>query len=133
MRGDGVPESDRALWAGLVESYRLPDDPQLTLVHTKEKHEREKVWEQCTVLRKAAADPLSSFQVTFDYVGWSANLIALAVSKLEMHAEVDGEYEKIGRAVIEEIPEGIARRLHLTVGTRENGIDPSEAAGMVKG
>ncbi|KAG8793817.1 hypothetical protein FRC12_001517 [Ceratobasidium sp. 428] len=132
MRGDEVPESGRTLWAELVESHRLPDNPHVTLIHTKEKHECEKFWEHCTALRKAAPDPSPSFQATFDHVVWNATVMALAVSKLEMHAEVDGEYGKIGSAVIKEIPNSIARRLHLTVGTREEGINAFEAAGMVE-
>ncbi|KAG8724461.1 hypothetical protein FRC09_018390 [Ceratobasidium sp. 395] len=59
--------------------------------------------------------------------------MALAVPKLDMHTDVDGEYREVGSAVIKGIPEGIARRLHLTVGTREDGMNPFEAAGILEG
>ncbi|KAG9086894.1 hypothetical protein FRC07_012960, partial [Ceratobasidium sp. 392] len=133
MMGEGVPESGRTFWTRLVEGHRLPDSPHVTVLHSKEKHESEKLWEHCTALRKAVPDSEPSFRVTFDHVVWNANVMALAVSKLEMHAEVDGEYGTIGRAIIKEIPENVARRLHLTVGTREDGINAFEAAGMVEG
>ncbi|KAG9075947.1 hypothetical protein FRC06_009799 [Ceratobasidium sp. 370] len=132
MRSGGVPESGRAFWARLVEGHRLPDSPHVTIVHTKEKHEAEKLWEHCTTLRKAIPESSPPLRATFDHVVWNDNVMALAVSKLEIHAEVDGEYGELVSSVIKEIPENVARRLHLTVGTREDNINPFEAAGMVE-
>ncbi|KAG8695910.1 hypothetical protein FRC08_007472 [Ceratobasidium sp. 394] len=131
MQGNSVPESGRTFWAELVEGHRLPDSPHVTIVHTKEKNEAEKLWEQCTTLRKAVSESNPLLRATFDHVVWNGNVMALAVSKLEVSAEVDRDCRGLVSALVNGIPEDVARRLHLTVGTREDSINPFEAAEMV--
>jgi tRNA ligase len=133
MRGKDVPESGTRLWTLLVEGHRLPDNPHVTLIHTKEKHEAEKLWELCTALRKTMPESEATFQATFEHVVWNENVMALAVTKLEMRVEAEGEHGEVGRALIENIADNIKGRLHLTVGTREDGINAFEAAGLVGG
>ncbi|QRW07501.1 tRNA ligase [Ceratobasidium sp. AG-Ba] len=133
INSQGVPESAQKLWNIILENHRLPENPHVTLVHTKEKQEANLLWDHCTALRKTVPESQPSFRVTFDHLVWNANVMALSASNLEMHTEVDGDYGEIGKALIEDMPENIKGRLHLTIGTREDSINPFEAAGMVEG
>lgn len=129
MREKGVPESGLKLWTQLVEGHRLPDNPHVTIVHSKEKHEAEDLWEHCLALHKSLHEDEPSFTVAFDHVVWNGDIMALAVSKVEMREN----HGKLVQAVVEHIPDVISNRLHLTVGTREEGINPFGAAAMVDG
>ncbi|KAG8733154.1 hypothetical protein FRC11_008359 [Ceratobasidium sp. 423] len=128
--GQHAPESGKQMWAKLV-GKRIDDRPHITLLHVKEKPESEEFWERCSALRKSAGEIEPTFRVTFDHVVWNENVMALSVSKVEMHQEFDEEHRQLAKAVLENIPERITKRLHLTIGTGEDGINPFEAASMV--
>ncbi|KAF8603645.1 hypothetical protein BDV93DRAFT_156511, partial [Ceratobasidium sp. AG-I] len=127
MRAEGVPESGLKLWSQIVEGNRLPEKPHVTIVHSKEKHEAEELWEQCLALHKSLREEEPSFTVVLDHVVWNEDIMALAVSKVETRED----HGVLVQAVVEHIPDIITSRLHLTVGTREEGINPFGAAAMV--
>ncbi|CAE6427063.1 unnamed protein product [Rhizoctonia solani] len=131
FNGEHVPDSGAKMWSSLVNDKRIAGSPHVTLIHVKEKKESEALWERCQALRKSAGEIEPTFKVTFDHVVWNDNVMALSVSKVEIHREFEEEHRQLAEAVVEHIPEKITNRLHLTVGTREEGINAFEAAAMV--
>ncbi|KAJ1305166.1 hypothetical protein OPQ81_000197 [Rhizoctonia solani] len=129
--GKHVPDSGKNMWTKIVTEERVVDRPHITLVHVKEKQDLEELWKRCLVLQKSAGEIEPTFKVTFDHAVWNGNVMALSVSKVEIHREFEEEHRRLAEAVVEQIPERIANRLHLTIGTREDGINPFEAASMV--
>lgn len=125
-----TPESGVQLWSHLVQANRLPEHPHVTILHTKERHESEDLWQSCLALRNSAGDIEPTFKITFDHIVWNGDVMALSVSKVEIHEESQEQHRKLGEAVITQIPEITARRLHLTIGTRD-GINPFQAASMI--
>lgn len=130
MSGGKAPESGSQLWSHLVAEKRLTKHPHVTLMHMKEKHDSEKLWECCWSLQKSAGEIEPSFSVTFDHIVWNSDMMALSVSEIEMHGEFE-KHRNIGQSVIEHISDIVARRLHLTIGTRDDSINPFQAAAMV--
>jgi tRNA ligase len=132
MHSKQASKSGLQLWSHLVAEKRLPEHPHVTVLHMKEKHESEKLWECCLALRKSTGEIDPIFKLTFDHIVWNANVMALSVSELKFeHTESENEHRRLGEAVIERMPEAIVRRLHLTVGTRDDTINPFEAASMI--
>ncbi|CAE6464431.1 hypothetical protein ACGC1H_006065 [Rhizoctonia solani] len=129
--GEHIPDSGANMWTNLVNNKRVAGSPHVTLIHVKEKQDSEALWERCLTLRKSAGEIEPTFRVTFDYIVWNGNVMALSVSKVEIHREFEEEHRQLAEAVVEHIPEKITNRLHLTIGTREDGINPFEAAEMV--
>ncbi|KAF8594578.1 hypothetical protein BDV93DRAFT_565265 [Ceratobasidium sp. AG-I] len=129
LREKETAESGLKLWSQIVEGNRLSEKPHVTIVHSKEKHEAEELWEHCLALHKSPREDETSFAVVFDHVVWNEDIMALAVSKVEMRED----HGELVQAVVEHIPDIITSRLHLTVGTREEGVNPLGAAAMVAG
>ncbi|CEL61453.1 hypothetical protein RSOLAG1IB_10035 [Rhizoctonia solani AG-1 IB] len=131
FEGKDAPDSGTNMWSNLVDNKRIADRPHVTLIHVKEKQDSVTLWERCLALQKSAGEIESTFRVTFDNVVWNGDVMALSVSKVEMHQEFEDEHRQLAEAVVETIPEIITNRLHLTVGTREDSINPFEAASMI--
>ncbi|KAH7338320.1 RNA ligase-domain-containing protein [Rhizoctonia solani] len=131
FEGNHVPDSGKKMWNNLLNGQRVVDRPHVTLIHVKEKEDSLALWERCLALQKSAGEIEPSFKITFDHVVWNGNVMALSVSKVEMHRQFEDEHRQLAEAVVSQIPKKITDRLHLTIGTREDGINPFEAASMV--
>ncbi|GAB1521195.1 tRNA ligase [Rhizoctonia solani] len=128
---EDAPDSGAKMWSDLVSNKRVADRPHVTLIHVKEKQDSVSLWERCLALQKSAGEIEPTFRVTFNNIIWNNDVMALSVSRIEMHREFEDVHRQLAEEVVETIPESITNRLHLTIGTRDDSINPFEAASMV--
>ncbi|KAJ7177003.1 RNA ligase [Mycena filopes] len=130
-----------AFLAQLVKDKRVPERPHVTIVHSKaltgpnEEAGSSELWEKCRGLddfgaggpEKAAQD----FRLTLGSVLWNDRVMALTVEDAQS-AVSTSEVSAEGQAFLKALVAPVRARLHITVGTRDSGVKPVEAKGLVE-
>lgn len=124
--------SAQALFSHLQAVDRVTANPHITLAHEKLVEAEElasedgqpgpfkTLWDTCKSQAESPTSPLYDFDVTL--LVWDDRCMALALNHL--HPKADGP-ELV-------LPKEIAAALHVTVGTKSEGIAPYESRGVVK-
>lgn len=114
----------RSFFGKLCEDKRIERNPHVTIVHERMLPESQPLWDACKVLAKE--DPLEQFEVTFRSIVHNDRVMAISVDL----AETSGT-EAISK-FFAELGDGHRKRLHITVGRREEGINAYEAAELIQ-
>lgn len=126
-------ESVTALFADIRSKNRIVAKPHVTLAHEKNVQEEresaddgaepgpyEEAWKTCKNLASADSSPLYDFDIT--HLVWDERVMALALSKLRQRDD----------APELRLPDEVGRDLHVTIGTRTEGISAYESRGIIK-
>lgn len=125
--GEGVPEDGKNFWDKLTLHDRVIRRPHVTIVHSKSLPDEQEIWDRCMNLHLAQTPPVYKFKL--GNVVWNDRIMAVTVD--ELTAEDDGPNRE-GADFVENLPEELARRLHVTIGTRHKDVAPFEARGLVE-
>ncbi|KAJ7030723.1 RNA ligase [Mycena alexandri] len=129
-----------AFLAQLISDKRVAERPHVTIVHSKALEGPNKeagsgeLWEKCRALdafgkdAAAGAGVKEEFRLTLGSVLWDERVMAITVEDVQPASEVSAE----GQAFLTALPEPVRARLHITVGTRDTGVKPVEAKGLVE-
>ncbi|PVF98709.1 hypothetical protein CPB86DRAFT_758078 [Serendipita vermifera] len=122
-----IPDSARELWEHMKSNKRVTGRPHITIVHMKELERERPIWKACEELMEARP-PL--FEFKFDHLVWNDRVMALTVEDITFNAE-DGAAEAASK-FLGALGDGVKRRLHVTVGTKDPSIPPVEAKELVE-
>lgn len=117
-------EPTRSFFGKLCKDKRIERKPHVTIVHERMLPESQPLWDACEVLAKE--DPLEQFEVTFRSIVHNDRVMAISVDL----AETSGT-EAISK-FFAELSDGPRKRLHITVGRREEEINAYEAAELIQ-
>lgn len=125
--GGGGPLGD--FWCALKKNKRIVHNPHVTIVHSKHLPEMLTLWERCAALSALPVPPL--FRIRLGYVVADERVMAITVEELLVDDPEEDEGQE-GLAFVSMLDLEICERLHITVGTKDASVPPSEAGALVK-
>ncbi|KAH8831120.1 RNA ligase-domain-containing protein [Flagelloscypha sp. PMI_526] len=132
------PASPEASWEHLKSAGRVTLEPHVTIVHSKslvgtsvdaDEESTEAVqalWDRCVSI---APNSSPSFKLKFGHLVWNDRAMALTVDSILPNAS---SQDNLTEDFVNQLPDPVKRRLHITVGTRTKHILPVEAKGLVE-
>ncbi|KAM6492799.1 RNA ligase [Amanita muscaria] len=118
---------------------RLSVRPHVTIVHKTEVQQRvtgaQELWDRCANLISEDNDRNILFLIHLTHVVWDGRVMALAVDSilvLPKEGEDDLPHD-LAKNFVDSLTDQQQRRLHVTVGTRDNDVLPIEANALVQG
>jgi len=133
----GMPLRDfwEALKAPEGAHGRITRTPHVTIVHSKEQQQQDRVpesvmlWERCTALHALSAPPI--FRARLGHVVANERIMAATVEDLCVDdPEEDAGQE--GAAFVSQLDHELRERLHITIGTKDSSVLAFEAGGLVR-
>jgi tRNA ligase len=125
-----APAQAKAFWDELRNNGRVTRRPHVTLVHSKGLPQEQPLWDRCSTLHLAGTPPSIIFRLG-DIV-CNERIMAVTVDDLRISPEGERADIEAGAEFLERLPQEVRRRLHITVGTRNNSVNPVEAKDLVK-
>jgi tRNA ligase len=126
---ESAPASASAFFDDLVHKKRVATRPHITLVHSKSITDEKDVWDATSALACRESQPRFSFRIS--HLLWNDRVMALVVDNVAISLEVP-DNEAAGAEWLLHLPEYAKERLHITVGTREEAVNPFEAKALVQ-
>ena len=126
--GDGDVADGKRLFINLKKNGRITKQPHITIVHSKalDSEWAQPVWDRCSELSLSSTP--STFQFTLGSVVWNDLVMAITVDEV---VPVSGD-DEAGKSFVDQLPQEVLRKLHITVGTANNDIPPVEARTLVE-
>jgi tRNA ligase len=124
--GDADAADGKKFFTDLKMNRRVTKQPHITIVHSKSLDQEwaQPLWDRCSELHLSSTP--STFQFTLGSVVWNDRVMAVTV---EVAASHDDEAAK---SFIDQLPEAVRKKLHITVGTANKDILPFEARALVE-
>ncbi|KAL5498563.1 TRL1 [Sanghuangporus vaninii] len=130
-----IPKEMKDLWSKLIADNRITALPHITLAHSNnlaEPSERA-LWECCRALCALPHSPNPLFALRLRHLISDGRVMCVSVEDLRPQVDPGADTsEEALRFVRGELREDVKRRLHVTVGTREESVKPYEARGVVE-
>ncbi|KAL5521724.1 TRL1 [Sanghuangporus sanghuang] len=130
-----VPKEMKDLWSKLTADNRIAPIPHITLAHSNNLTDpcERALWESCRALSSLPHSPNPLFTFRLRHLISDGRVMCISVEDLRPQVDPgeDTSAEAL-RFVRGELREDVKRRLHVTVGTREEGVKPFEARGVVE-
>ena len=133
-------DKGKDVWTHLKTNHRITKRPHVTIVHRNSIHHESELWDRCTVLHEMSTGPLFKGKLT--NVVWNDRVMAITVDDFDLDimggggesstTTTTGGGGQEGRAFVSKLSTDVRERLHITVGTKEAGIQPVEAKLMVE-
>lgn len=123
-----VDEISKKFWEQLKKKKRVAKRPHVTIVHSKALPAEVELWERCTDLDKVSVPPL--FKFNLGHLVWNDRVMAATVDDLHLDAGEDADQK--GHEFVSKLPDEVRQRLHITIGTRDEEVNPFEAKGLVE-
>ncbi|KAG8986078.1 hypothetical protein FRB94_008228 [Tulasnella sp. JGI-2019a] len=114
-----VPEGMTALWKHLQEKKRVTRRPHITIIHINSLPQEQPLWDRCTALQKLPIAPVFDFRLS--HLVADSKIMAITIE--EVTTVEDGLPETVeaeGKKFLDDLPEEVRIRLHITVGTRDD-------------
>lgn len=127
---EDVPEPAKKIWGAIVGNKRVTQVPHITLVHQKALPGEQELWNRCNRLFLDDSPPTFEFEV--GHLLYDGRLMALTVENLRAAANPDEDTNKDALDFVSKLSPELASKLHITVGTRSNDINPFEARSLVE-
>lgn len=126
--GDADVADGRQLFANLKKNGRITKQPHITIVHSKslDSEWAQPLWDSCSELYLSSTP--STFQFTLGSVVWNDRVMAIAIGEV-MPTSGDDE---AGKSFLDQLPQEVRKKLHITVGTANKDIQPFEAHALVE-
>lgn len=120
--GDADVADGKRFFTDLKKNGRITKQPHITIVHSNslESESAQPLWDRCSELYTSSTPP--TFQFHLGSVVWNGRVMAVAVDAV-MAAPDDEE----GKSFLDQLPQEVGKRLHITVGTANKDIPPFEA------
>lgn len=122
------PEEGKAIWEKLKEDKRVIKRPHITIVHSKSLPDEQELWDRCLALNNLRTPPLFKFEL--GSVVFNDRVISLSVDSFAVDTESDTLGE--GARFLKDLPSGLEKQLHITVGTARVDVPPFEGGILVR-
>lgn len=126
--GDADVADGNKFFTDLKKNHRITKQPHITIVHSKslDSEWARSLWERCSELRLSSTP--SAFRFNLGSVVWNDRVMAITVNEI-MPVDDDDE---AGRTFMDQLPQEVREKLHITVGTANKDIMAFEARGLVE-
>ena len=125
--GDADVDDGKRFFTNLKKGGRITKQPHITIVHTKSFDQEwgQPLWDQCSELYLAPTP--STFKINLGSVVWNDRVMAITADEIAPASSDDEE----GKSFVDQLPEEVRTRFHITVGTANKDIPPFEAQALV--
>ena len=126
--GDTDTANGKEFFTNLKKNNRITKQPHITIVHSKslDSEWAQPLWDRCSEIYLSPTP--STFKFVLGSVVWNDRVMAVTVDEV-VPASSDDE---AGKSFVDELPQEIRKKLHITVGTARNDILPFEAHALVE-
>lgn len=126
--GDANVADGKKIFGSLKRGNRITTQPHVTIVHSNslDPEWARELWDRCSELHLSSTPP--TFQLHLGSVVWDDRVMAVVVDKV---VPVDGD--EAGNSFVDQLPQEVRNKLHITVGTARGDIKPFEACALVEG
>ena len=141
----------RSFWTSLKSSNRITRRPHITIAHKQELPAQQQVWDSCVALDAIKAWP-ALFEFRLGTIVCDGKVMSIAVDDLRLLPRSNEEANqeavrsigvnieesqmaaatKAAEKLLQDIPEALKARLHITVGTINEDIKQSEGGKIVQ-
>jgi len=127
--GDAEAVDGKRFFTDLKKNGRITKKPHVTIVHSKalDSEWAKPLWDCCSDLYLSSTP--STFRFTLGSVVWNDRVMAVTVDEVESASSDDDE---AGKSFVDQLPQEVRKKLHITVGTANEDIPPFEAHGLVE-
>jgi len=127
--GDAEAADGKQFFADLKKSGRVTKKPHVTIVHSKalDLEWAKPLWDRCSDLYLSSTP--STFRFSMGSVVWNDRVMAVTVDEVESASSDD---DGAGKSFVDQLPQEVRKKLHITVGTANEDIPPFEAHGLVE-
>ena len=141
-------QSVNNFWKRLKTNHRVTKRPHVTIIHKSSIDTERDLWDRCTALYQMSTGvPL--FKGTLRDVVWDGRVMAITVEHFDVVVDEgaagagagaegssssgsESKNDEQGREFVSNLPDNVRSRLHITVGTSNDGIKPVEAKSMIE-
>jgi len=125
--GDADAADGKRFFTNLKKNRRITKQPHITIVHSKALDEEwaQPLWDRCSELYLSSTP--TTFQFTLGSVVWNDLVMAVTVDEV-VPASGDDE---AGKSFVDQLPQEVSKKLHITVGTASEDIPAVEARTLV--
>ncbi|KAI0341315.1 hypothetical protein BDW22DRAFT_1358802 [Trametopsis cervina] len=120
--------SGHNFFQGLVRGQRIASRPHVTIVHEKGLPDDQALWDRCKRLSGLHKSPLLIMKL--GHVVWNGRIMAVTVSDIAV-SNGDEDPDGVGIEFVVNLPAHLKPRLHITVGTLDEQVNPFEARQLV--
>ena len=126
--GDAEAADGRQFFTDLKKNDRITKQPHVTIVHSKalDLEWAKSLWDRCSELYLSSTP--STFRFTLGSVVWNDRVMAITVDGVEPTSDDD----EAGKSFVDQLPQEVRKKLHITVGTASKDIPPFEAHMLVE-
>ena len=126
--GDAEAADGRQFFTDLKKNDRITKQPHVTIVHSKalDLEWAKSLWDCCSELHLSSTP--STFRFTLGSVVWNDRVMAITVDGVEPTSDDD----EAGKSFVDQLPQEVREKLHITVGTASKDIPPFEAYVLVE-
>jgi len=125
-----VPPPAKAFWDGLKIENRITKLPHVTFVHMKSLPYDQALWDRCLAFHRAASPP--SFRFSLGHIVYDQHVMAVTLEGLAVVSDEETTVMEAGADFLEKMPQDLQKCLHITIGTRDNSVNPYEAKSLVE-
>ncbi|KAF9652387.1 RNA ligase [Thelephora ganbajun] len=124
--GNADVADGKQFFTNLKKSGRIAKQPHVTIVHSKslDSEWAQPLWDRCSELYLSSAP--STFRLTLGSVVWNDLVMAVTVDEV-----MPTSGDEAGESFVEQLPEQVRKKLHITIGTTNKDIQPFEAQVLV--
>lgn len=125
--GDADVADGKQFFTDLKRNRRITKQPHITIVHLKslDAEWARSLWVHCSELYLSSTP--SSFQFNLGTVVWNDRVMAVTVDEI---TPTSGD-DEAGKSFVDQLPQDVQTKLHITVGTANKDIPPFEARALV--
>lgn len=125
--GDADVADGRQFFTNLKKNGRITKQPHVTLVHSKSLDQEwaQPLWDRCSELYLSSTP--STFRFTLGSVVWNGRVMAVTVDEIAPTSDDD----EMGKSFVDQLPQEVRMKLHITVGTASGDIQPFEAHALM--
>lgn len=110
-------------WTQLKTDHRVTKRPHATITHRNNIDAERQLWDHCTALHAMSTTP-PLFKARLSNVVWNERVMAITLEDFDVDKGDDQEF-------VSTLPIEVRKRLHITVGTKDDKIRAVEAKDMV--
>jgi tRNA ligase len=125
--GDADVADGRRFFINLKKQGRVTKQPHVTIAHSKalDSEWAQPLWDRCSELYRSPTP--STFRFNLGSVVWNDRVMAVTVDEVVLTSGDD----EAGKSFVDQLPQEVRTKLHITVGTANGDIRPFEAHALV--
>lgn len=126
--GDADTADGKKFFTNLKKNDRITKQPHITIVHSKslDSEWAQSLWDRCSELYLSSTP--STFRFNLGSVVWNDRVMAVTADEV---VPTSGD-DEVGKSFVDQLPQEVRKKLHITVGTASKDILPFEAHALVE-